>query len=406
LLREHCNINTNSDTDIFVGLKCVNNNYEVHFPLGFCCAADEDGLREDILLLLSVLANNTERNESSGDFSNVTTNEINTPLVSYLYLIRDFVTRGYYKECFIEYTNSKKGKINWNRTIKMLKPVVQSNEFYYLDFLTKKTTVNENDLITLIHQYCVYRSYKAIGWLFTKYLPARPTIPFNREWFRSIILNKLSKTFVDREKLLFSNMLKIIDNEPDNGLETLNFTFGTSRFEYVWERMIDRVFGESNKADYFPKTEWTLFDGKTYANSSLEPDTIMLYQNDVYVLDAKYYKYGATGIPRHLPETSSINKQITYGEYIANERRFRDLHGENMKVYNAFIMPFDAHDKLWNSDNRKYIGKATSDWKKNTEEYEVVHGILLDVKYLMQLSDSKSHKEIMEIAQLILDNSN
>ena len=28
------------------------------------------------------------------------------------------------------------------------------------------------------------------------------------------------------------------------------------------------------------------------------------------------YKYGWTGIPEHLPNGSSINKQITYGEYL------------------------------------------------------------------------------------------
>lgn len=405
-MQEKCKINTNFNSDTFVGLKCTDNNYEVHFPMGFHYAADDDGLRKDILLLLSVLANNTEQKASDGDLSATSKNTTDTPLASYIYVIRDFVTRGYYKECFIEYTSSKKGKINWNRTIKMIKPVVQDNEFYYLDFLTQRTTVNENDLITLIHQYCVYRSYVAVGWLFTEYLPPKPTIPFNRDWFRNIILNKLSKTFVDRDKLLFSSMLKIIDDEPDKGLENLNFSFGTERFEYVWEKMIDKVFGESNKADYFPKSNWNLFDGKAYTNSCLEPDTIMVYENNVYVLDAKYYKYGATKVPNHLPDTSSINKQITYGEFIANERRFRDLHGENMKVYNAFILPFDSQHKMWNSDIRKHIGKATSDWKKCSEEYEVVHGVLLDVKYLMQLSDSKNQKEIVKMAQLILDNSN
>ena len=33
--------------------------------------------------------------------------------------------------------------------------------------------------------------------------------------------------------------------------------------------------------------------------------------------DAKYYKYGWTQLPKDLPSSSSINKQISYGEYIA-----------------------------------------------------------------------------------------
>ena len=40
------------------------------------------------------------------------------PLQSYLYLIKDFFARGYYKEQEVSYKVAKKGKINWNRTIK------------------------------------------------------------------------------------------------------------------------------------------------------------------------------------------------------------------------------------------------------------------------------------------------
>ena len=42
----------------------------------------------------------------------------------------------------------------------------------------------------------------------------------------------------------------------------------------IWEKMIDKVFGIENKADYFPKTTWYV-NGSKYDNASLEPDTIM-----------------------------------------------------------------------------------------------------------------------------------
>ena len=76
-----------------------------------------------------------------------------------------------------------------------------------------------------------------------------------------------------------------------------------------------------------------------------------------------------------------------------------------MKVYNAFIMPFDSQAKYWKAAVRKHIGKATADWKKTCKEYETVHGILYDVKHLMQLSESKNSKEIMEMAKLIMEHS-
>ena len=164
-------------------------------------------------------------------------------------------------------------------------------------------------------------------------------------------------------------MLAIIDFEGDKDSDK-NYRYGTYRFEYVWEKMIDKVFGIENKADYFPKTTWYVNDNR-YDNASLEPDTIMLYGTDVYVLDAKYYKYGVTGKTWDLPESTSINKQITYGEYIANEDKFKKMHGENMRVYNAFLMPFDSLKTKYpdNADMLK-VGEAVSNWKDNTEEYQ------------------------------------
>lgn len=99
--------------------------------------------------------------------------------------------------------------------------------------------------------------------------------------------------------------------------------------------MIDKVFGIPEKVEYFPKTTWNLENGKKYDNAFLEPDSIMLHDGKVYVLDAKYYKYGWSGAPGHLPESTSINKQITYGEYIAKSEKFLK-EGQHPTVYNAF----------------------------------------------------------------------
>ena len=83
--------------------------------------------------------------------------------------------------------------------------------------------------------------------------------------------------------------------------------------------------------------------------------------NRLFILDAKYYKYGTTGRVGDLPESTSINKQITYGEYIAEQEKFKKKHGTDYIVYNAFLMPYD---KGMNDDIIK-IGEAVSDWKDN-----------------------------------------
>ena len=257
MLKDRCHINTNRKTDTFVGLEFDGKNYTVSFPLGYALAPEDDDklLREDLLLLFHTLALYSNQQDSKSGFVQQRDAATDSPLYAYIYIIKDFVTRGYYKEGIVEYASSKRGKIHWNRTIKQKKPVIQEADIYYLDFITKKNVINENDLITLIHQYCVYLSFLRFGWLFTDYEPPKPQIPFHRQWFSAALQEKLCRTFNDANKMLFANMLKIINSEPDEGLRETSFTFGTNRFEYVWEKMIDTAFGISDKQRYFPKTK-------------------------------------------------------------------------------------------------------------------------------------------------------
>lgn len=399
-LKERCSINTNVDKDTFVGIKCIKGEIAVNFPLGFHLSDDENEIRKDIFLLMNVLSKNTEHKESELDNIEAYT-DVNLPIQAYLHLIADFYARGYYKERETVYQVSKKGKINWSKTIKTQKAYIQDNDIYYLDFVTKKNTVNENELITLIHEYCVYESFMKMGWLFTSHVPSKPKIKLNTKMFVGVIKRKIANTFNDRNKQLFYNMLAIVNNLGNDG-DATDFKYGTNRFEYVWESMIDKVYGIKNKTEYFPKTRWIL-ENDDRKNASLEPDTIMFANNAIYVLDSKYYKYGWTGNSSHLPESTSINKQITYGEYIAENRKFKDKEGNSPTVYNAFIMPYDAYGKTFYTETEMhYIGHAISDWKGNDglKTYEKVVGILLDVKSLIR-SHANDKDKIMELAELI-----
>ena len=399
-IRSKCRVNSNREMDTFVGLRCTDGDISINFPMGFHISEDNKELRKDIMLLFTTLAANTERRESEllGQGNNF--DEVEFPLQSYIYLIKNYFVRGYYREQEVSYKISKTGKINWSRTIKTQRPYAQDTDVFYLDFVTKKNSIKENELITLIHEYCVYESFERIGWLFTPMMPKHPRITKREKVFRAVLREKISNTFNDRNRMLFRHMLAIIDFEGDKESDK-NYRYGTYRFEYVWEKMIDKVFGIENKADYFPKTTWYV-SGSRYDNASLEPDTIMLYGDNVYVLDAKYYKYGITGRAWDLPESTSINKQITYGEYVASEEKFKKRHGSDFRVFNAFLMPFDAFKGQYaDIPNMIKIGEAISNWKDNSEEYQRIQGILIDVKTLMSINVRQETKEIEKLAELI-----
>mgnify|MGYP000021302205 FL=1 len=399
-LIDRCKVNTNWDEDIFVGLKCDGDDISIHFPLGFDISHDEKELRSDILLLLDTIRSTTSRKESEYVQGIKSYEQVSFPVQAYLEVIFDFYKRGYYKEIEVLYNVAKRGKINWNRTIKTQKAYIQDGNAYYLDFVTKNNSLQNDQMITLIHEYCVYESFDKIGWLFTNSMPQKPRIKFNYKMFKGILMDKIAATFNDNNKMLFRNLLAIIDY-TGAGFSTRKFQYGTYRFEYVWESLVDKVYGISGKEEFFPKTYWNI-DKNVVPNACLEPDTIMLCKNDVYVLDAKYYKYGATKRAVDLPESTSINKQITYGEYIDEQKSFRQKYGDNMKVYNAFLMPFNSQSDKWMTEDKVIrIGQAYGDWKTNLKSYEKVQGIVVDIKYLMKLSTRQNEEEIRVLADKI-----
>ncbi len=402
-IRDRCRIVWNEDRDGFVGIMCRNGEFTVHFPLGFPVSQEEKELRKDIFLLMGTISVHAGRKGSEVPGRTNDSQSRSFPFQAYLSILHDFFARGYYREREHRYQVAKRGKIHWGRTIRSVKPCVQNQNVFYLEFVTGKRNVKEDELITLIHEYCVYEAFAGLGWLFTEAMPGRPRLKYNKKRFTAAVMDKLQGTFQDKNKELFRNMLAVIRYLGERDQER-DFQYGTWYFEHVWERLIDRVFGIPNKKDYYPQAFWETDtrEGRRVYESSLRPDTIMLYGGDVYVLDAKYYQYGVTGDPKTLPSAPDINKQITYGEYIAEQEKFRQRHGEGCKVYNAFLIPFDRGVRLWaGAGEMMRLGQARGSWKSGRKEYEKVQGILVDLKYLMKLSVREDENEIARLAECI-----
>ena len=136
-IRSKCRVNSNCEKDTFVGLRCSDGDISINFPIGYHISEDDNELRKDIMLLFTTLSANTKRKESDVLRQGNAFDEMEFPLQSYLYLIKDFFARGYYKEQEVSYKVAKKGKINWNRTIKTQKSYVQGTDVFYLDFVQR-----------------------------------------------------------------------------------------------------------------------------------------------------------------------------------------------------------------------------------------------------------------------------
>ncbi len=404
LLKSKCHVNTNADGDRFVGIKADSENAMVYFPMGYQLPNSEQERRRDILHLISVLSEFTDRQDRVLHMQKFEAPQsVDFPVNAYMEVINYFLEHhSYYTEKEAVYKTSDRGNTDWARTIRQQQPMLQANNSpVYLKQTVRHSSPNDRKLITQIHKYCVYESFHKLGWLFTPDLPQKPDFPIETKRFLVELNDKLAHSNNDKDKRLFSAMiamLKYIDEETNQR----QFYFGTDSFEYVWEKLIDRVFGIRSKADYFPKATWRVKRGRRREFEALMPDTIMLYNGKIYVLDAKYYRYGVSGNPLHLPEGKSIHKQITYGEYINTNERFRDENGDGAQVFNAFLMPFNSRDNIFDYEGIfENCGEATGEWKDGIHSYEHVQGILVDINYLMHHYTGAHTKQIMALAESI-----
>lgn len=401
ILKKYCKVVTNQDDDRFVGIRGDTDGVCVYFPLGYHLADDDSKIRRDIIHLFGIL--NEFKEEKEGTVSKRNDNEtedVEFPLNAYMEIIYYFLKNGYYKETDPIYRTQNKGKIHWSKTIKNQNPsLIKNNSSYsliYTNFTVLDSNPNENKEITRINQYCVYESFKKIGWLFNSYMPPKPVRRLNKNRSLSVIQDKLSNTNDDNKKRLFKSMMDMINSMDDDSEN--QFHYGTFKFEHVLEKMIDAMFGIEHKDDYYPKAHWNLKFGGDLRTYPLQPDTIMEHDGKIFVIDSKYYKYGDTGESKDLPQVASINKQITYAEYAKN---LEITKGKD--IYNAFLLPYNKEYNKFGVNNLFVnVGEATGEWRgENSHKYEHIQCILIDVRYLMENYKINSENNIIQLADAI-----
>ena len=369
----------------------------ITFPYGYHYTSNDD-----ILCLVNVLADYQHEMQDIGVAYMTEEERQGFPVQSYMFVIQDYLSNGYYTERETIYASRSHGKVNWGRTVKKEKPVIQDNGAIYLNLQTRLHHSNDEHIMTEISKHCVYESFAKLGWYYGLSTPAKPSSTLRKTQFKAILQDKLYKANKDMDKQLFQSMINVLENAVEDDKNPQYFTFGTRRFEKVWEYLIDKTFGTEhgdNKAKYFPKATWHIIDGGVKETNPLLPDTIMINHDDnsLYVIDAKYYRYGITNTPYHLPNMSSIAKQITYAQYIDKQFSFD-------KVRNVFILPFNATEK--ELPVYHCSGWAVADWLEDNYEYKNIYTILVDTKYLIINRVTCNFEEIKNISAVILNSKN
>lgn len=382
---------TGKTDDSFVGFKLKGNEIHFYYPESYHFDIESQTIRNDIVDLLKTISIAKTSSSNLSQANNVRKEEGEFALLSYLWIINDYLVNGLYINREKVYKINQSGRINWKKTFQS-QPIVSNGNIIYPE-LTVETKNNIDNIMVEIHKQCIKKSINFIGWLFGLNSTFIETRPFNetvKKLYVSTLRNELDRTFDDDKRLRLSHMMNVMCG-LDSSDSKNEFVYGVDSYYYIFERMIDCIFGNvKNMRAFNPKAYWQLIKNnyRETPSSTLRPDTIIIRDNDAFIIDSKFYRFGYTGNDEDLPETTSIQKQITYGDYLQKNATKTDI----ANIYNAFLLPYDKEREVFKSKNDiQYIGFAKATWKDNSKNHELIHAFLIDLKHVVKTWNKYNH---------------
>lgn len=207
----------------------------------------------------------------------------------------------------------------------------------------------------------------------------------NKDFLVSVLNKALSEAFEDRKQQLLINLINVlIGLDISNDRQSIN-NYGVKGFHVVWETVIKFLFGNKEVSNFGPVATYN--GDHIKGNNKKKPlrlDALLLRNGAFYILDAKYYHFGEDMQWNSAPDTTDVEKQVVYGEYI-------DFINKNKNdVYNSFIIPYNKYSnkntREFNQDIQ-FVGYSTVSWKKyklNVKPYYYVAVILVDCKFALE----------------------
>ncbi len=381
-LYKHCFITENSKENNFVGIQYLKDDIRVFFPLGYEIPKDDDNCRKSIISLLETISLTKAIINQEVKLNDQLREDYAFPISAYLWLIRDYLTNGIYKTSDKVIKANSQGKIKWKQTLND-SPIYSNKGISFLKLYTEHN-ISVDDIITQIHIICLNKSFENVGWLFGNFKFQETFISNdNIDYLISTINKRLINTYDNHTRFLLINMRNVLLGLDSITSESSARNYGVNGFKDVWQVLIFKLFKSIDLSIYKPCAKYEMIDNSEFTKPNLKLDALLCWgegeERAYYVLDAKYYKYGTSldNSKNGAPETSDVEKQIVYGEYVDLKLNHR------FPVYNAFIIPFNRRKD--NKQNIEFIGFARSNWKdtKDKKEYNYIAVILIDTKFVI-----------------------
>lgn len=376
------------DGDTFVGLILEKSKVHIYSPEAYPLDLESRTFSDDIISLFRTF-NNSKWSDEKEEYPNKIANGPTfDAFESYIWVIKDYISNGVPLDHFCERKKNVGGKISWKRTIQSSNLIISDGNILY-DPLISVRQYHSESLFSQIYRKCLNMSISYFGWLY--HLETKEDFNIEeteKKQYLAYLKNRLLQTYTDYGKILILHLMKIV-----SGVSSLQkgdkLQFGVQEYHSIFERLVDYYFGNVSRIeDFYPGASWHLkkLDYSESKCSPLRPDTVVVNGVEAFVIDSKFYRYGSTALLNTLPDTSSIQKQITYGDFIKNN----NLFGISI-VYNVFLLPYDKTAKYYrdielfeSTDNIQFIGYAETEWRSGSTSHEIIYAFLIDLKYLIK----------------------
>lgn len=257
---------------------------------------------------------------------------MNSPLAA-VNIIQDYLSLGSYIEYDKTQQESRKGKIDFKRTIKNIRPKIVDDTLFYDSFIVQKKVVIKDNLTALV-QGKVINHFMTHGGdvLFgqTLRVPCKD-IGLDEKLVR-LLREELNNTFVSRKQNLIRWSIEYINGLMNPDYEERGDWNYAIKASSLWEIIVDSIFGNQKVRDKkeFGKiyNSYSFSGGIVGKGQSTEHDTI--YEDDEYlfVIDSKMYQY-----QDRLLSEEVLGKQ--FGYYIEAKKK-----RPTKKVINVLLVPY------------------------------------------------------------------
>lgn len=362
----------------FVGISYSDSKPSIFFPMSYNIPETNQECQKSIFSLFRTIYISNKYNLSSNYLYDSQDLRNQLPIYSYLWMLNDYLNNGLYSNKDTEYKVNGSGKINWKKTIRS-EPYFNDNQAIFLKTITQRQ-IDKNDIITKIHIKCLNIAYQTIGFIYGNINIPIDDFNYANDYLLSILIKEQYKTFVDRKKHLISEMINILKESSSEMGHNKIKSFGTYNFEAVWEVIISKLFGNEPEISKFYPSSFYIFEESTgyqrMQNSKLRPDTVLNFNDKHFILDAKYYSFE---LYNNLPNSSDIQKQITYSDFM------NTILSDGVDIYNAFVLPYNSKTSKLGPKEIRYIGYGETEWRNMTNKtHDKVSLILLDVHFALE----------------------